>query len=370
MCGLVGAVGNIDNKVERAFKTLLVVDSLRGEHSTGVAAIGRYSDPLIGKVVGNPFELFETAVYDKIMRRMNKVLIGHNRFATTGGISRNNAHPFELGDVIGAHNGTLQGQHNLEDGSNFKVDSQALLNHISKHGVKNAIDKVGGAWALTWWNTATNTMNFLRNKERPLFLTETLDGKTLLWASEEWMLLVACNRAEISIHKPWILPEDIHFSLTVPHVNEVLSAMHQEEAKSSYVPFTQPQGTVFIGRVTPPKQVSGGTKIVNIDDAKKKIVEDIYKGGLSDKKGVEFEIDQLRQSSDGAHYFVCKPVIENSIVQFRLYVNKESDRDLLNGEVIVADIGKLYHNVTHGYHYKISRSSVSIKQEKKKCSRA
>ena len=39
MCGLVGVLGNITHKEEKAFHELLIVDVLRGKHSTGVAMV-------------------------------------------------------------------------------------------------------------------------------------------------------------------------------------------------------------------------------------------------------------------------------------------------------------------------------------------
>ena len=40
MCGLVGMAGDILQKHEEMFKEMLIYDSIRGFHSTGVAFIG------------------------------------------------------------------------------------------------------------------------------------------------------------------------------------------------------------------------------------------------------------------------------------------------------------------------------------------
>src|SRR5690606_12710188 len=171
MCALMSIIGKITLKEEKIFKQGLIVDSLRGEHSTGVAITrrGKDGETFIAKQVGNPFELLNDKRFDKAMAGVNRVLLGHNRYATQGSINKANAHPFEFWPVYGAHNGTLIERHSLEDNNLFSVDSQALLNHIAAHGVEDAIPKVRGAWALTWWNEEDSTFNILRNKERTLY---------------------------------------------------------------------------------------------------------------------------------------------------------------------------------------------------------
>ncbi len=95
MCGLVGCAGILDFASEKAFRNLLILDSLRGEDSTGIASVKKNSeDVTVVKAVGDPFRLFETRRFDKVMAQGNRVLIGHNRYATTGSVSASNAHPF------------------------------------------------------------------------------------------------------------------------------------------------------------------------------------------------------------------------------------------------------------------------------------
>src|SRR5690606_8536689 len=108
MCGLVGVAGNITSVSDKIFRTLLILDTVRGEHSTGVAAVRRNTEEVyLAKQLGNPFELFNDKRYDTAINSINKVIIGHNRFATRGAVNKANAHPFENDLVVGAHNGTL-----------------------------------------------------------------------------------------------------------------------------------------------------------------------------------------------------------------------------------------------------------------------
>src|SRR5690606_19875606 len=190
MCGHVGMAGELTLDAEKAFRTLLILDTLRGEHSTGVLGVGRYTnEPAIVKQVGSPFELFNDQRYDqKIEKVLNKVLLGHNRYATQGKINKANAHPYEFGSIIGAHNGTISNKHALNKGSTFDVDSQAIINSIDEEGIEATIPKLRGAWALVWWDMIDDTINFIRNSERTLYMCWSQDKKMMFWASEMWML--------------------------------------------------------------------------------------------------------------------------------------------------------------------------------------
>lgn len=219
MCGIVGCAGVIGANEEKLFKQLLIIDSLRGEDSTGIAAVNMSNDVMVAKSIGDPFMLFDTSRGVELFRRSNRVLIGHNRFATTGKVNRKNAHPFEFDHVVGVHNGTLTNKYDLEDQRNFDVDSEALYNLINKYGPKEAISKARGAWALSWWDSSNKTINFLRNKERPLFFTILETGKTIFWASEQWMLTAILGRAEVKHSEVFYFNEDSHFYWEVDLLN-------------------------------------------------------------------------------------------------------------------------------------------------------
>lgn len=216
MCGLVGIAGEIKPDMEKAFKILLILDSLRGTDSTGAAGISRFGDPILAKQVGNPYELFETNQWSKLIARFNRVLLGHNRYATQGKVNKNNAHPFEFETLIGAHNGTLHNKQALLDAQYFDVDSMNLYHHIDKKGVKDAINLCRGAWSLTYWDKVEETINFLRNSERPMHIAYVEGQRTIVWASEPWMIEVACAKANVKIEDIFETAEDMHYSFHVP----------------------------------------------------------------------------------------------------------------------------------------------------------
>lgn len=221
MCGLVGAAGPLTGKHEKAVKQMLIFDSIRGEDSTGVAVVNRKGDEIIlAKQVGDPFQLFYTKQFELAFKRVNKVIIGHNRYATQGKVNRQNAHPYEFDSLVGAHNGTLTSKYCLVDATRFDVDSENLYHHIDKKGLRDALDNMTGAWALVWWDKHEEEIKFLRNKERPLYLCNSDDG-VLFWASEPWMLSVALNRNEIKHTEPKLIPEDQLYSFYVDEKGEV-----------------------------------------------------------------------------------------------------------------------------------------------------
>jgi len=219
MCGLVGIVGNIDGKAEKAFKHMLILDSLRGEDSTGVLSVAKHQDgqEMVAKQVGDPFMLFDHKSYDKtVSHRSSRVLLGHNRYATTGGVNRQNAHPFEFPSVIGMHNGTLTNKHYFDRDNKFNVDSEALYNCIDLFGIDEAVKHAKGAWALTWWDKDARTINYCRNKERPLFYALDTKEEMLFHASERWMITIAASRNGIDLGEVHELAEDVLFSIPIP----------------------------------------------------------------------------------------------------------------------------------------------------------
>jgi hypothetical protein len=94
-------------------------------------------------------------------------MFGHGRYATRGSINEKNAHPFEEGDWVLVHNGTVYG---LKTGGQGEpeVDSHALVIQINEVGLKEALLSIDGAYAIIAYNKATEKFYAAHNKERPL----------------------------------------------------------------------------------------------------------------------------------------------------------------------------------------------------------
>lgn len=119
-----------------------------------------------------------------------RVLLGHNRYGTQGSNSDDsNAHPFTYGDITMVHNGTLTSRTGLKN--HHIVDSCALAMEIADtkpEQYTKLLEKIQGAYVLVWVNRETKRVYFARNDERPLFLISCFKSKTIMFASEKWML--------------------------------------------------------------------------------------------------------------------------------------------------------------------------------------
>src|SRR5690606_29570551 len=96
----------------------------------------------------------------------------------------------------------------------FGTDSEAIIyNFSNEDDVDKVVGKLDGAYALTWWDGYTHTMNFIRNDERTLFYTRSKDRDVIYWASTEWLLQLALGKARIAYEPIQEFTEDHHYSL-------------------------------------------------------------------------------------------------------------------------------------------------------------
>lgn len=212
MCGIVGVAGNTNSDSGKVFRDMLIFDIIRGIDSTGVVNVPAFrktnkaTPVLMEKDIGLPNNLWEDKD-SKIftdrgkIKALGKVLIGHNRAATIGNVTVENAHPFNFGSVYGVHNGSLRTYSDLENYLEHDVDSMCLLDHISQHGVEDAWKNFLGAAALVWFDDKDQTLHFARNSERPLHYMWSKDKKVLFWASEPWMIQTAAARHKVDLLK-------------------------------------------------------------------------------------------------------------------------------------------------------------------------
>lgn len=289
MCGLVGLAGEITFKEEKVFKDLLLLDAIRGKHSTGVASLHKVGNEWTVGIVKdklNSIDFMDLPEFGTLMGKQHKILMGHNRHATRGAIVKENAHPFEFSKVVGAHNGSLTSVYNLHEHSKYPVDSQAAYSEMNENGVASLWGKLNGAAALTWINKEDQTLHFLRNDERPLWFTTLNKGRTLIWASEYWMIHVACGRQGVDIDAaPREVQIDQHYSFHVPLTADKKDVVtYQTEKLEAYVAskWTQNWGKYY-------NDYDSGY------GEGKKFLE---KEGVREYDEVEFTVDQIKDTMD------------------------------------------------------------------------
>lgn len=233
MCGLVGIYSsNMMPRHKDALADMLYLDTWRGKDSTGVAAIRSNADTAIYKSTVPGYEFVEGPKLGEHLKLNDFCWIGHNRYGTVGRNIKTNAHPFSIDDeegacmIVGAHNGTLRNKHVLMEHVRFGTDSEALYNNIAHEGLEKSIEKIEGAWALTYYDHYEEELRILRNKERTLFYAFEEGKKTLIWASEMWMIRVACSRNDIKLQgdNVFSFAEDTLYRFPAPmKMNEEIS---------------------------------------------------------------------------------------------------------------------------------------------------
>lgn len=231
MCGLVCVVPKwntrgLSHPEMAVFETLVTIDTLRGVDSTGIFTSNDTDVQLIKEAVTGP-QLMLTTDYKELRKaaiKDGRFVVAHNRAATRGVVNDKNAHPFwKDNKVVMVHNGTFLGDHRKH--ADTEVDSEALCHLLAEHEpdqIDQVLSKISAAYALIWYDSRDDSLNLIRNDQRPLYMVES--DTAWYFSSEYLMLQFAMVRVDIK------LPKDVRPVLLAEHDHHKFSFKNNKTA--------------------------------------------------------------------------------------------------------------------------------------------
>jgi glucosamine 6-phosphate synthetase-like amidotransferase/phosphosugar isomerase protein len=195
MCGIYGIAKSLTpytNKqlkvVKKVLREMAVDSESRGAHSSGIAKVG--ANTRIYKSLLPSSKFVDTKEYHDAVSSLKTdsyILLGHTRFATEGAIVKSNAHPFRVGDVVGAHNGCVYNISEMQTklDKQCPVDSQLIFKSLNDNdNIQEAVQNFDADFALSFVKKNPMKLYLTREENRPLYVAYVPSLKTLFYASE------------------------------------------------------------------------------------------------------------------------------------------------------------------------------------------
>jgi len=198
ICGLFGLITSHNNtklSPEQRWIKNKIVSGLavamqdRGHQSAGIAAVVSGTVEIVKKAI-SPAEFIALPEFDEVLNKNPKIVIGHTRLKTVGAIIDKNAHPFEHGRIIGAHNGSVSNWYSIYPGGD--VDSEAIFWQLNedKNDWDTAFPKLQGSMAITWLDKKNPLRAHLVRHNNPLYLAFCPEVESFVWCSTESALRI------------------------------------------------------------------------------------------------------------------------------------------------------------------------------------
>jgi amidophosphoribosyltransferase len=268
MCGINGMVflNNVVRTEEMMkvirfmFSELLVETQDRGHHATGLAHFRRDGAYEMHKspVSADLFTTYDET-YDSILNNLSNetsLVISHTRWYTKGKPDNNdNNHPFDIGNVIGVHNGTVGNDDYLfsQNKENFtriaEVDSEIIYQLINFHnkdaitfeGLQEALEKsyLRGMFALAFAHKNQPNLLHVVKQERPMDFVCWQEAGVAIFNSDKKYIYNAFNKLArigklFGVNVPYTLTEyklDEDRYLTLDANADSFDAMFSEPQK-------------------------------------------------------------------------------------------------------------------------------------------
>lgn len=226
MCGIAGSLmlGKRSFTADAAGiqRNLLLMSTLRGVDGTGIAvgSVKNPSDVVTVKEAKPATHSFSKTMVNT-MAEGSRWMLMHCRAATIGDKVDDACHPFEEGQLVGVHNGTIRDIKRKFPTIEGINDSQILYRALSQTPPEEAttiLSKIDpGAYALSWYDKRIEALRFARNSQRTLWFYK--DRTVWWWASEPALIAASIGRERMdwSAYKditPWLL--GTNRLLTVP----------------------------------------------------------------------------------------------------------------------------------------------------------
>lgn len=320
MCGIWGFItsekGRGTNGRMKFVHQAAMVGTLRGWDSTGAFLVPHLAEgttPAAAdwcKVVGTgqDFLLSEYAQEKLTYKNIEKMraVVGHNRAATTGKVTLDNAHPFTEGPITLVHNGTLDVTADMpipmwsakgKGKKKIEVDSHLIAHNLADHDRITVLESLSGAFTLVWHDATNDSIYMARNAQRPMFMMKPSCEESVLFASEPdmlWWLAGRCNFSRTTIHSldTSVLLEFKAGELK-PHATRFTLGKGRKYTSHGYGTGSnsRPSGntTANSGKVLAPAQ---GTQVSGAGSTRKS-KQALALGGFAPNEALEFAVDQI-----------------------------------------------------------------------------
>ena len=247
MCGIYGVFSSeasgIDYTECSIISDLMTAGTVRGYDGTGIYYLeSKEKDPTMwiqkDAITGGDMA---TALGKQV--RGARLVVGHNRAATIGGVSADTTHPFVFENITGVHNGTFKAWRAMWPDSTQSVDSAALFEALDNlppddESIISQLEQLGtGAYALIWYDERTKELHIARNDQRPLYVLQSITG--LWFASEKRMLEWVLDRNGDGLIRGFELGINTLLSIN----SDTGVARHTQYAHDYSYKFTTPKAT-------------------------------------------------------------------------------------------------------------------------------